>query len=306
METSLHKLYLYEDIRRLFFVDDKLTCLGTDNAPMNKRNLKIHKGVDNHLKFRVFDPDRKPVKLMNVDVYARLVSCTTREIVLEKRCRLGTATGMLFLDILEGDIKDKAIGLHEIVIIRSKEFVANQPDEYILDPFFTDFDGNVVATAEITDQGQTDPVDSHYLYPADWTNSSELTSPVPPYCGPQPAKQLVQRKAHGAPFPYYYSKAIPGGRVRNHINGTHTFSVYAENFTGVLEILGTLEETPPAIESNAWFRINPSTMTDFVQFINFSGTEAFFFQGNFMWLRFRYTPDTNVTDPGSLKKIIVR
>jgi len=305
METSLHKLYLYDDVRRLLFVDDKIICLETDNAPMNKHPLKVHKGIDNHLKFRVFDPDRKPVKLFH-EVYARLVSCTSRETVLEKKCRLGTATGMLFLDIDEGDIKDKSPGLYEMIIIRSKEFVVGQPDEYIFDPFFTDFDGNIVATVEITEQGQQEPMPSIVISQDDWTYSTHLGFSTTVYCGPRPAHSSSPSNT-GAPTKFGYSRAIPGGRVRNHINGTHTFSVYAEGFTGTLEIMGTLEETPNAdMESNSWFIINPSSLNDYIKFINFTGTEAFFFKGNFMWLRFRLTPDENILENGQLKKIIVR
>ena len=87
----------------------------------------------------------------------------------------------------------------------------------------------------------------------------------------------------------------------------HSFSTYTQNFTGILEIWGSLEETPDPYQSSArWFKIYPTSMSTDIEFIGYTGTQAWTFAANFMWLKFRYIPSTQVLDPGALLKLIVR
>lgn len=107
--------------------------------------------------------------------------------------------------------------------------------------------------------------------------------------------------------PCFYTSRIPGGRVLNHKESVQSFSTYTENFTGILEIWGTLEETPDVyLNDTRWFKISPSGTTDHVEFVGYTGTQAWTFSANFMWLKFRYFPSTAVLDPGKLSKLIVR
>jgi hypothetical protein len=95
--------------------------------------------------------------------------------------------------------------------------------------------------------------------------------------------------------------------VLNHKDGVHSFSTYTKNFTGVLEIWGSLEETPdPYLNHTRWFKIFPSSMSVDIEFIGYTGTQAWTFDANVMWLRFRYFPSQAVLDPGILEKLIVR
>ena len=55
-------LATFADIFRykLLYDNNVLACCNvTDSRMMNERLIKIHKGVDNEVKFRVFDSDRK-------------------------------------------------------------------------------------------------------------------------------------------------------------------------------------------------------------------------------------------------------
>jgi hypothetical protein len=100
---------------------------------------------------------------------------------------------------------------------------------------------------------------------------------------------------------------LPGARVLNHIDSVHSFSTFTKNATGVLEIWGTLEETPdPYLNDTRWFKIFPSSMSQDIEFIGYTGTTAWTFAANFMWLKFRWFPSTAVLDPGIMQKLIVR
>lgn len=290
MEISLNKIYLYDYVHRLLLNDGRLGCIDKDNAPMNKKTIKLHKGVDNSIKFRVFGPDRNPLQICGFpDIYARLISYDNRTIAIEKLCSKGSALGMLSVEFNEGDITNLPPGLYDMAIIGVNDFVSGQRlSEVSLTPFYTDFDNNVVMTIRITEQAQRAPIPSKVIGVDDWTTLVEVANGTGPYISA------------------FYSSSIPGARVRNHTNSVHTYSVYATNFTGKLEVFGTLEETPnPGLE-RGWFKIFPDTGVDKIEFFDFSGTEAFSFQANFMWMKFKLTPDSTVMDNGELKKIIVR
>ena len=187
-----------------------------------------------------------------------------------------------------GDIVDIAAGLYTMVLIRTENFVANVPGYYVEKPLYSDTNDNVSMQIEITEQALKTPQPSITLEPKDWT--PDILSPTT-----------------GAPRPCFYTQRIPGSRVLNHKESVHSFSTYTENFTGVLEIWGTLEETPDAyLDDNRWFKIFPSTMSHDIEYIGYTGTQAWTFSANCMWLKFRYFPSTEVLDPGLFKKLIVR
>jgi hypothetical protein len=211
-----------------------------------------------------------------------------RMVVLEKLCRLGPAKGLITLELNGGDLVDIHPGIFTMALIRTEEFVVNMPDYYIEKPLYTDMNDNVEMTIEITEQALKAPLKSLILEPNDWTK--DLSIPT-----------------FGPITPSFYTGSIPGGRVLNHINSVHSFSTYTQNFTGILEIWGSLEETPdPYLSPMRWFKIYPTSMSQDIQFIGYSGTQAWTFAANCMWLKFRYIPSTEVLDPGILQKLIVR
>jgi hypothetical protein len=297
MEISLHDLYLYDDVRRLLLVNDQITCLATDNAPMNKRPLKIHKGLDNTLRFRVFNPDRQPTNVCQYEIFGRLFNTENRELVLEKPCRTSTAKGMVFLDLDEGDIANIAVGMYDLVIVGQQPLVAQQKvGEKVTTPFYTDTSNNIVATVLITGQAERVPIQSSVVNEDDWTHTRIV--------GPK-----------GNLIPQFYSSSFPGNRAQNHINGTHSFSIYTDEehkCSGFLTLLGTLDLNPVEDpHSTHWFKMQVMPGADSLELINFFGTEAFSFSANVMFFKFLYTPAASTIpgeqfDTGYLKKIILR
>ena len=288
MEITFHKVYMYDHVRQLLAVGDTF-CNCKDNGPMNKNPIKAHKGIDNKIIFRVLGPDRVPFDVScGQQVYARIIDPDNRTVVLEKLCRLGPAKGIVTLELDSGDIAIVAAGLYTMVMIRTEEFIVNVPDYYIEKPLYSDLNDNVSMEIEITEQAFKAPLKSITYEPLDWT--PDIVMPL-----------------QGAPVPSFYTGRIPGGRVLNHINSVHSFSTYTENFTGVLEIWGSLEETPdPYLSPARWFKIYPTSMSIDIEYIGYTGTQAWTFSENLLSLKFRYLPSTAVLDPGVMKKLIVR
>jgi hypothetical protein len=288
MDITFHKVYMYDHIRQLLAVGDTF-CPSKDNGPMNKNPIKCHKGTDNKIMFRVLGPDRVPVDVScGQQVYARITDPDNRTVVLEKLCRLGPAKGLVTLELDSGDISDIHIGVFNLVLIRTEDFVTGITDYYIEKPLYSDMNDNVAMEIEITEQAFKSPMNSITYEPKNWT--PDLSIPVT-----------------GPISPSFYTGRIPGSRVLNHTNSVHSFSTYTENFTGILEIWGSLEEAPdPYLSSTRWFKIYPSSMSQDVEFAGYTGTQAWTFSANFMWLKFRYIPSTQVLDPGMFKKLIVR
>lgn len=289
MDINFTKVYMYDHVRQLTVVGDTF-CPCKDNSPMHKNPIKVHKGIDNKVFFRALQPDRVPYDVAcNQQVYARIIDPDNSTVVLEKLCKLGPAKGIITLELDSGDIARIAAGLYNMVLIRTQDFVVGVPDYYVEMPMFSDMDNNVSMELEITEQAFKAPIPSVTLLPGDWT--PDIMAPL-----------------MGAPRPCFYSSRIPGSRVQNHIDSVHSFSTYTKNFTGILEIWGTLEETPdPYLNHNRWFEIFPTTtMSTNIEYIGYTGTQAWTFSANFMWLKFRYFPSTEVLDPGVLEKLIVR
>jgi hypothetical protein len=261
-----------------------------DNGPMHKNPILAHKGIDNKLIFRALGPDRAPVTVDcgSQQVYARIIDPDNRKIVLEKLCRLGPAKGVITLELDEGDIIDVHAGLYELVLIRTEPFVTGVNDYLVQKPLYTDMHSNIAMEIEITEQAFKSPLAPVTIGVDNWTPDIIVS-------------------VNNAPSPCFYSFRIPGGRVQNHKDSVHSFSTYTENFTGVLEVWGSLEETPdPYLDHTRWFKIFPSTLSTDIEFFAYTGTQAWTFTADFMWLKFRYFPSQEVLDPGVMKKIIVR
>jgi hypothetical protein len=288
MDISINKVYLYDHVRQLLAVDD-VFCPLKDTGPMNKNPILVHKSLDNKIIFRALGPDRIPVDIAcTQQVYARIIDPTNNTVVLEKLCSLGPAKGLINLMLDSGDTIDISAGLYNMVLIRTEEFVTDIPGYYVEKPLYSDMNDNVSMEVEITEQAFKAPLPSVTILPENWTPD-------------------ILASISGAPRPCFYTSRIPGARVLNHKESVHSFSTYTERFTGILEIWGSLEETPDAYLNDArWFRIYPSSMNDNIEYINYTGTQAWTFKENVMWLKFRYLPSTEVLDPGLFKKLIIR
>jgi hypothetical protein len=287
VETSTQHLYLYKDVRRLLLKRDRFTNDVMDNAPMNKRPMKLHKGVDNSLQFRVFNPDRTPANICDKSVYARIIDLVTSEIILERKLYNGVAKGFMSLEVLESDLSNVQVGLYKIVLVKADNLITGVIGDYVHTAFYTDYDNNIDLTIEVTDQANRAPKPSIIILEGDWTENRFFVV------------ELQDRASR------FYSEALPTPRSSGAIGNLHSFSVYADNYTGKLKVFGTLDQTPNPDIDRGWFNIKVYDDADFIEFIEYTGTRFFSFEGNYMWLKFVYEPDPSEND-GSIVKVIAR
>jgi hypothetical protein len=242
--------------------------------------------VDNQIRFRVLNPDRKRVSVDHFSIRARLISSENKERVLERYADvLTTNKGDVRLTIYEGDLVNIAPGFYTLIVTGQEALVpGNNESGNINTPFFTDNAGDIVATIEVVDSADVTPMESVELLEDNWLVVSDPGLPG---------------------TKTYSSSAIPGARVQNHLNAVHSFSVKTTAFTGTLELRATLELQPPTDLAN-WFPVDITTGSQIITFDNYTGLTSHTFEANFMWLKFIYRPDTNLEDYGTIDKVLLR
>lgn len=281
------KLFQYENRIDLMYIDSQIRGgVMTNNSPLNKRIFKLHKGVDNVLRFRVLNPDRKRVSVDHLSIRARFISTENQERVLDRFADLvPNSKGDIRLTIYESDLVDIAAGFYNLIITGEEALVPGLTiGENVQTPFFLDNQGDIAATVEIVDSADVTPRQSVEVLPDNWTVTSGET----------------------LGFTRYLSSAIPGARLQNYTNSVHSFSAASTGFTGTLEMRATLDHIPPG-NPNSYFPIDITSGTNIITFDNFTGITAHTFDANFMWMIFIYETDNLLTDTnGTLDKVLVR
>lgn len=272
--SNIFKLYRNKHTVDLMRVDNvNFQNIRTDNTPMNRNNIKLHKGVDNEIRFRVFNQDRKPVSVDHLSVVAKLTSPQNGEQVLLRYLSISPQKGFMQLRILEGDLVNIAPGLYSLCILGEEPLVPGSDLENYRTPFYTDTGNSIVTTVEVVDSADKTPNPSFVIDEDDWRLIK------------QPSKiTQLQNDVYE-----YQTSAVPGSRVRNHINALHTLALFTENFTGTIQVYATLELQPPE-QLIHWFPVDLTSGTNYAEFFEYTGSMSFSFTANFMWLTFVKRP----------------
>lgn len=274
----LHDLFLYQDEIHIVYDDDMITCITTDNTNMHSDIVKVHKGVDNTIRFRVRDRDRKPQSIAHKEVRARIVNTKNQEVVLERYLTHLNEKGLIELRMLESDLVDIAQGFYKLIITGGEEMTHGVSGQIIQTPFYADEDNNTTLDIEITGQAQAEPRPTYTI--TEWT---------PWYA----AEELET----------FYSSAIPAGRLHNYTSSTHTVAFHVTNFTGKVQLHASLEDVP-SNNLNGFFQINMSPTQKELVFDNHTGIVPLVFQANYMWLKIVYMTET--LNSGTLNKVEIR
>ena len=100
-------MYQYERDIEIACLDGDNTSTMTNylgNMPMYDGTHKLHKGIDNTLRFKIKDTDRKPIDLTNKTIVWKMYDRESRENVLFKYLTVTNATkGMASLVIQTAD-----------------------------------------------------------------------------------------------------------------------------------------------------------------------------------------------------------
>lgn len=285
MSSNIIPLLSWENRLDLMYIDSVFRSNEvTNNSPYNSHQIKLHKGVDNVIRFRVLNADRKRVSVNHLSIRCRFINVENGERVLERYADLTTTKGDVRLTVYEGDLVDIAPGFYDLVVTGEEALVPGVTiGENIHTPFYLNQAGDIVATVEVVASADVTPQPTVTILPDDWTRFS--------------GNRGVDVE--------YYSSAIPGSRIQNHLNALHTFAAYTTAFSGTLQVRGSLELQPPA-DYNDFFPIDITTATQIITFDNYTGVTSHSFEANFMWLLFVYSPDTSLEDYGTIDQILLR
>ena len=285
MSSNIIPLLSWENRLDLMYVDSIFrSCEVVNNSPYNSHQIKLHKGVDNVVRFRVLNADRKRVSVDHLSIRCRFINPENGERVLDRFANLTSNKGDVRLTIYEGDLVNIAPGYYNMVVTGEEALVPGVTvGENIQTPFYLDQGGDIVATVEVVASADPTPQPTTTLLPDNWTRYS--------------SNQGVSLE--------FYSSAIPGERVKNHLNAVHTFAAYTTGFTGTLEVRGSLDLQPPA-NHNDYFPIDITSGSQIITFDDYTGVTSHSFEANFMWLVFVYKPDTSLDDYGTIDQVLVR
>lgn len=286
----IYTLYSYENVIELLYDSGVLSCQCkiTDNRPMHNQTVQIYKGVDNQVKFRVFNPDRKLVNIHQLSVFASFINTENKERVLVKQCSVSEeSNGVFVLSVLEGDLLNVPTGYYNLVITGQENFIPGISNiegmEVVSTPFYTNTSGSVTLYAEVKDDAEKAPIETHVA--TQWRSI-----PIP---------NMTNSWNYAGPF--------PANRVKNYRSSLHTIAIYAENFSGKLEVLGTLDQIPSMDDNDgSWFTVSLRSLHDYAKFDNFTGISPYTFQANILWLKFRWMPDITVPGNGTITQIMLR
>ena len=224
-----------------------------------QRNITVARGIDNTITFEVKNSDHKPVSILNT--YTPYVEVFTEDDVLLKK--------------YIGTIKETSTPLYkgQFTITISDGDTLNIDGQYLKYTVYLKLNSN----------------QSHTLTYADSQFGIEGTIELTGNAFPGAKDSKVVDT-----FINNVSETVDGEPQINSNEGLHTAVFYTTNYTGDVEIQGTLDENT----SNAWFTIDTFSVATPAQpvYKNFNGV--------FSHIRFKHTPD--VSNSGTLDKILVR
>ena len=242
--------------------DIEIACLEGDNTssmtnylgnmPMYDGTHKLHKGIDNTLRFKLKDTDRKPIDLTNKTIIWKMYDRESRENVLFKYLTVTNATkGMASLVIPTTDTIMLSQGFYQFAMYTVEIGV-----EQII---YTDTYDNAKGSIELIDD----------VYP-------EF----------EPSQESNSFFDDGN---YFISTAFKGSGSTQKSKSIHTLALYFDGFSGTVEIQGDLSEQPSSTHDD-WFLISPKLFSNpSITINNETGVQAYVLESNVNWIRIRYT-----------------
>jgi len=230
----------------------------TEYRPVYSRQLKIYKGIDNVLEFKLINPDQKP---LDVDRYTpKFVAFDeNKQMVIERDG----------VNLQEGDSTAYTKkGLFSVTVTEND--LLNVKDQFLTyNIYLVDYDDTKVLT-----------------YANDWFDSAgiiKVSSSAFP--GPIDSKVIDTFVLDNN---VWYSETIEAQPGINGNDALHTAAVYSDSYTGDVVVQGTLENQVTGTTN--WADVATTTLTG-------SETEStpINFNGVFTHIRFKTTANPNST-----------
>jgi phage terminase large subunit-like protein len=246
------------------------TYLG--NMPMYDGHHKLHKGIDNTLRFKIKDTDRKSIDLSGKTIIWKMYDRESRENVLFKYLDITNATkGMASLVITTADTIMLPEGFYQFAMYT----VENGIEQII----YTDTYDNAKGTIEVIDD----------IYPQ-FEDSQETTTFFP-----------VTETVNGEEVTTFTTTTFDGSGNTIKSKSLHTIALYFDGMTGTVNVQGDLS-VQPSLNDTDWFDLTPNLFYDKNIIVNNeTGVQAYMVNANVNWIRISYTATS-----GSITKVMLR
>lgn len=268
-------VFLYETKRKVELTLRESGGSVNWNLPMNTNDFKVFKDVFNNIEFVVRDTDRKPINMMGRSAEITLYDHrTSRSLWVQPLKVVNEARGICRLTITPDVTEDWYLQTYSYSVT-----VTDADQSYHM--LFVDANESQRGFFQLVQGPRFDPQPSY-----------EITAFKPEQAG-------ADDDLH-----YLMSSALPGALQRGSASGLHTAVAYLNNFSGTLEIQGSVEEGSPTEEE--WYVVETRT------YDHQSGLDAFNFVANLNWVRFRitnrYAADEFTLDvnKGEITKLVFR
>lgn len=230
------------------------------------RNIKIFRGVDNRIDIQVRNSDEKAADTTGSTLVFNLVERTTQKLVVQKDCVVVDALKGKFYTILTQDeLYDIETGFYQYSISKESR-TSNGDNTYTVSsrtPLYIDSQYDALATAEILDNISGEPLSSIQV------------------------KEFNIHMSFGESFSnYYVSSIIDANPQVSNPQSLHTFQFYFTNYTGTVEVQGSLSEGG---NPGVWTTLQTLTYTaEDLAYTNITGKYNFF--------RIKHTPGRSGTN----------
>lgn len=250
MQTILG--YLYDNIIVVQLVDD--ASLFERNEVVYARGVKIFKGVDNYIQLQFKNQDQKPVDMTNRSIEFFLLDQKTRSAHIKRDGEIIDATnGYVRVTLTESELNNLVSKLYTYSV---KVTDADLTTHVI----YSDDAYNAGGTVELQDK----------VYP-------QFKESVTPVLGPYLAGNVA------------VTNAVSGQNNINSNDALHTAQFYFTDFTGDIEVQGSMLNSIPAVDEE-WFTV------DTLSYSGQNNTEYVNFNGMLSFVRFRVTKTTGEVD----------
>lgn len=244
------------------------------NMSHGEADFKVYTGVVTRIDFDVKNTDRKPVDLTDKDLLFYIADRQTNETVLVKPMQILNA--------------EKGKAQFEIIPTEAQQLT----EKYYAYSIMFD-DGTDAPQLLYTDQIQS---------ASGWFEVKTAPGPtITKSIDMGNTDEWLEQMNNG--IPSYHSSAFKGDGYVDDKYGLHTIAFYLDQYTGSIQVKGSLEENTPSNEAN-WFDIALNSNLFTLEFSEETGLCVYNFYGNIRWIKVIYTP--HQLNYGNLTKVLLK
>lgn len=254
---QLNSIYLYPN--RLVVYTNLDAWLTERYRMVYNRNLKIYRGIDNKIEFRVKNSDQKPQDITGRHFVVKIISQESQSLVYKADCALDDAEKGKISFVIPKQILDEIEeGFYEYSITHETRDFINDDEYTVLEsgPGYVDSQYGVIAILEVV--GSVDGKIAPSI------SITEFLEYVEPWHDEN----------------YFLSSIIYAQSQTVTSKSNHTFQLFFRNYTGRITIEGSLDEGS-----------SPKTWTD-VKTVEYIGADREYLNvtGKFNWFRVKNVP----------------